>query len=415
MIINATKGQFTTGGLKYDYSTGVKESHQNPRRIAGTAPGRTWQERAARMDRDIRQYLKDHPRKPRSDAKPRKDGKPRKDLGTHAVVRLAVSAAPTDAPMDDAQWAKIAYDVVNQYTKGKAYGYDWEAVRHGDNHIHITMSRLNDQGKLLTESQDYRRCQRIGRDLEQRYNLTPTSSRRKQRKATADEKAAALATAQREVEAKYAEKIGEVKKQIREQEGYIEVYSKQIDAARQSHKKRLQKNPLKRITKERTFRPSVIITDEMNGVRGKVKELTAEVETLKRQKQRELPTTTDDMTLARPPRRRPGIGTEVNWEAETLPESKKIYGTKDWEAVTESPITTEYDTLGEYGQSLQQAKDDVKNNESEALKQRINEVSMSYTFGSSLDDEPEPMTSAEVPVPKPEPIFWEHQSHIQGI
>lgn len=160
MIVNITKGKSARGGLAYDYGPGNKEEHENPRRVAGNVPGRTYQQRASRFDRAQKSYIQQTGRTPKQ-----------------PVVRMAVAASPEDAKMSDRQWGQIAHQTVDKFTGGKADKYPWEAVRHDDGHIHITLSRCGTDGKLLTSSNDYRRAQVIGRDIEKRHGLYKTPGR----------------------------------------------------------------------------------------------------------------------------------------------------------------------------------------------------------------------------------------------
>ena len=126
MIIKRTRGVSAAKALAYDYGPGRRQEHHNPRRLAGTVAGRDWR---------------------------------------------AVSAAPQDRVMSDREWAGIAERVVGEFTGGKAEGYAWEAVRHDPRHIHITLLQRGHDGRLLSESHDYRRFGRISEGIERDYGL----------------------------------------------------------------------------------------------------------------------------------------------------------------------------------------------------------------------------------------------------
>ena len=160
MIVNLTKGKSARGGLTYDYGPGNKEEHENPRRVAGNVPGRDYRQRASRFDRAEKSYRVQSGRVPKT-----------------PVIRMAVAANPDDKVMTDRQWGKIARETVDRFTGGKSDRYPWEAVRHDDKHIHITLSRCGADGKLLSSSNDYRRAQKIGRDIEKRHGLIDTKNR----------------------------------------------------------------------------------------------------------------------------------------------------------------------------------------------------------------------------------------------
>lgn len=160
MIVNLTKGKSARGGLGYDYGPGNKEEHENPHRVAGNVAGQSYQQRASRFERAQKSYTQQTGRTPKE-----------------PVVRMAVAANPEDATMSDRQWGQIAHETVDQFTKGKADTYPWEAVRHDDGHIHITLSRCGSDGKLLPSSNDYKRAQKIGRNIEKKYGLVETKNR----------------------------------------------------------------------------------------------------------------------------------------------------------------------------------------------------------------------------------------------
>lgn len=59
----------------------------------------------------------------------------------------------------------------------------------GHPHLHILVSRIGYDGKVLSDSNDFARCERILRELEKKYNLTQvaSSTQAKQRAVTKDE------------------------------------------------------------------------------------------------------------------------------------------------------------------------------------------------------------------------------------
>lgn len=153
MIIKRTRGVHAGKALAYDYGPGKADEHHNPRRVAGTVPGRDWRARATAMQAKIRAD---------GDHLPGKRGR---------VIRLAVAAAPQDRILGDREWAAIAHRVVHEFS-GDAEGYAWEAVRHDKSHIHITLLARGHDGRLVSESHDHRRYGRISDGLERDYQLT---------------------------------------------------------------------------------------------------------------------------------------------------------------------------------------------------------------------------------------------------
>lgn len=153
MIIKRTRGVHAGKALAYDYGPGRAMEHHSPRRVAGTVAGRDWRARARTMQTKIRDD---------GDNVSGKRGR---------VIRLAVAAAPEDRVLSDQDWSTIARRVVGEFT-GNADGYAWEAVRHDPRHIHITLLQRGHDGRLLSESHDYRRFGRISDGLERDYELT---------------------------------------------------------------------------------------------------------------------------------------------------------------------------------------------------------------------------------------------------
>lgn len=153
MIIKRTRGVHAGKALAYDYGPGRAMEHHNPRRVAGSVAGRDWRARARTMQAKIRDD---------GDNVSGKRGR---------VIRLAVAAAPEDRVLSDRDWSTIARRVVGEFT-GDADRYAWEAVRHDPRHIHITLLQRGHDGRLLSESHDYRRFGRISDGIERDYELT---------------------------------------------------------------------------------------------------------------------------------------------------------------------------------------------------------------------------------------------------
>jgi hypothetical protein len=153
VIIKRTRGVHAGKALAYDYGPGRAMEHHSPRRVAGTVAGRDWRARARTMQAKIRED---------GDNVSGKRGR---------VIRLAVAAAPEDRVLSDRDWSTIARRVVGEFT-GNADGYAWEAVRHDPRHIHITLLQRGHDGRLLSESHDYRRFGRISDGIERDYELT---------------------------------------------------------------------------------------------------------------------------------------------------------------------------------------------------------------------------------------------------
>lgn len=99
-----------------------------------------------------------------------KDAKP--------VYHLAISAAPTDRHLTDAEWADIAGQYLHRIglaPRGDSEAVRWVAVRHADNHIHIVATLVRQDGRRVFPHHDYYRARQASLAVERQYRLTPTS------------------------------------------------------------------------------------------------------------------------------------------------------------------------------------------------------------------------------------------------
>ncbi|MFG2768944.1 relaxase/mobilization nuclease domain-containing protein [Streptomyces sp. NPDC048350] len=151
MIAKITKGRRAGGALRYDFGPGHREEHKDPRIVGSSVPG-TPQQVARIIDRHNRR---------RSDV-------------ARPIWRCSLSLPDEDGVLQDEQWAQIA----EQYV-GRMWGPDvpWVAVRHGDDHIHLTVSRVRWSGELASDSHDYARSRPIVRALEQEHGLVNAEER----------------------------------------------------------------------------------------------------------------------------------------------------------------------------------------------------------------------------------------------
>ncbi|GAA2947492.1 hypothetical protein GCM10010446_35900 [Streptomyces enissocaesilis] len=90
------------------------------------------------------------------------------------VWHCPVRAAPEDPILSDAQWAEIARRVVAAAgiaPTGDTEACRWAAVRHADNHIHITATLVRQDGHRPKRDYDIRAVQREARQIEVDYGL----------------------------------------------------------------------------------------------------------------------------------------------------------------------------------------------------------------------------------------------------
>jgi hypothetical protein len=167
VIVKLTRGKSAGRALAYDYGPGKANEHLDPRRVAGTMPGRDWKARAGQLDRHIRAADKTEGRQPR-------------------VLRFAVAATDADRIMSDREWGDIARRVVEQYTGRDADCVAWEAVRHDPRHIHITVSQIADDGRLISNDKSFARCHTIAREVERDHELASAVDPSRRRMAGQD-------------------------------------------------------------------------------------------------------------------------------------------------------------------------------------------------------------------------------------
>ncbi|WP_454837002.1 relaxase/mobilization nuclease domain-containing protein [Rhodococcus qingshengii] len=151
MIPRISKGSSAYGALSYDHGKGRRDEHENPHKVAGNVPGRTWRERAKAID--------NHARTARADV-------------VKPLHRTSLRVSETDRKLTDREWKQVANEYIERM------GFDkcpWEATRHADDHIHITVNRVQWDGKLANTSHDYAKAQAASRKIEKTHGLEDAS------------------------------------------------------------------------------------------------------------------------------------------------------------------------------------------------------------------------------------------------
>jgi hypothetical protein len=95
-----------------------------------------------------------------------------------ATYHLAISAAPTDRTLTDAEWADIAelyLDRLGLAQRGDDNAVRWVAVRHADNHVHVVATLVRQDGRRVFPHHDFYRAREASLAVERKYGLTPTS------------------------------------------------------------------------------------------------------------------------------------------------------------------------------------------------------------------------------------------------
>ena len=95
-----------------------------------------------------------------------------------ATYHLAISAAPTDRLLTDAEWADIAglyVDRLGLAKRGDDDAVRWVAVRHADSHVHVVATLVRQDGRRVFPHHDFYRAREASLEVERTYRLTPTS------------------------------------------------------------------------------------------------------------------------------------------------------------------------------------------------------------------------------------------------
>lgn len=99
------------------------------------------------------------------------------------IWHCSLRAAPTDRAMDDAEWRTIAQEFV------EALGIEalpWVAIRHGDDHVHLAVCRVGDDGRVWAGQHDRRLAQQACVAIEQTHHLFQAPRLRSRSRRSAD-------------------------------------------------------------------------------------------------------------------------------------------------------------------------------------------------------------------------------------
>lgn len=178
---NITRGDRMTGLLTYLVGPGRANEHAEPHLVAGDPAMMAWHD-DAELGRDSASAIARHLDRPRQafdvDVK-----------GGH-VWHCSLSLRADEGTLTDEQWNAIANDFVREMGFGDHEGTKapcrWVAVRHGvskngNDHIHIAVNLVREDGTKAPIHMDYRRAQTVARALEVAYGLESLESVRAER------------------------------------------------------------------------------------------------------------------------------------------------------------------------------------------------------------------------------------------
>lgn len=90
------------------------------------------------------------------------------------IWHMSLRNAAGDRVLTDREWAQVAHEM------GTAMGWadkPWVVVRHGDDHVHVVVSRVGDDGSVWNRRDDRYKARRAAVQVEKRHQLTATPVR----------------------------------------------------------------------------------------------------------------------------------------------------------------------------------------------------------------------------------------------
>ena len=178
---NVTRGDRMAGLMTYLAGNGRANEHTEPHLVAGDAALLAWHDDAELGDdaaRSIGRHL----------------DKPRAAFGVEVpgghVWHASLSLRAEEGQLTDQKWADIANDFVAAMEFDSSSGTKapcrWVAVRHGmskagNDHIHIVVNLVRDDGTKASTHKDFHRAQTAARALEIKYGLEQLESTKAER------------------------------------------------------------------------------------------------------------------------------------------------------------------------------------------------------------------------------------------
>lgn len=203
MMPNVVRGHRMAGLMTYLVGPGRHNEHTEPHLVAGDGALMAWYD-DNELGRDSALAIARHLDKPRAaygvEVK-----------GGH-VWHCSLSLRADEGTLTDGDWGKIARDFIaamefddNQGTKAPCR---WVAVRHGlstngNDHIHIAVNLVREDGTKASVHNDFRRAQAAARALETKYGLEELESVRAERATRGYDPAEREAQARARARAKY--------------------------------------------------------------------------------------------------------------------------------------------------------------------------------------------------------------------
>ena len=176
MMPNVTRGDRMAGLVKYLVGEGRHNEHTEPHLVAGDQALMQWYD-DAELSSESASAIARHLDRPRTAMGVDVDG--------GHVWHVSLSLRATEEPRTDQEWAAIAHDFIagmgfddNEGTKAPCR---WAAIRHGvsrngNDHIHLAVNLVREDGTKASTHNDFRRAQNVTRALEVKYGLEQLES-----------------------------------------------------------------------------------------------------------------------------------------------------------------------------------------------------------------------------------------------
>lgn len=202
MMPNVVRGDRMAGLLTYLTGPGRANEHTEPHLVAGDEAMMAWHD-DAELGRDSALAIARHLDRPRRayDVEVK---------GGH-VWHCSLSLRADEGALTDEQWGAIARDFISAMEfddNGTKAPCRWVAVRHGvskngNDHIHIAVDLVREDGTKASTHHDFRRAQTAARALEAKYGLEELESVRAERSTRGYNPAEREAQARARARAKY--------------------------------------------------------------------------------------------------------------------------------------------------------------------------------------------------------------------
>lgn len=192
MIGKVLKGSDTQGLISYLVSPGRHNEHTNPQVVAGhgwVEEGWKRQDGDYRWSHADRASLADHldanlrvslqvERDSDLGAEPPSAGRRSGTHGPH-LMHFVLSLGEAEGKRSEAEWGRIAHRYVEEFGGAE---WPWVAVHHGtsingNDHIHIALNRVREDGTWLSMNRDFKRSADACRVIEREFGLKPLKDR----------------------------------------------------------------------------------------------------------------------------------------------------------------------------------------------------------------------------------------------